>query len=67
MKRENNKLIYLIAFIGMIAIFLLILYFWNFKEGYLSKNPSDWGSFGGYISPILSLMTMIIMIYTIYE
>ncbi|MFT6845443.1 MAG: hypothetical protein ACJAUV_001639 [Flavobacteriales bacterium] len=28
-------------------------------------NTSDWGSFGGYISPVLSLLTMIIMIYEI--
>lgn len=67
MKNEDNKLIYLIAFIGGLAFFLVVLYFWNFRECDLSMNTSDWGSFGAYISPILTLLTMIIMIYTIYE
>ncbi|MGJ0639058.1 hypothetical protein ACR715_18960, partial [Xenorhabdus bovienii] len=50
-----------------------ILYFYNFHAGF-SKLPADWGAFGSFIgggagilTPLLTFITVLILIRTLYE
>lgn len=52
-----------------LALFPALFYFYNFHES-LSKNQSDWASFGSYLSgtsgTILSTASIFALIYTLY-
>ncbi|MDP3589233.1 MAG: putative phage abortive infection protein [Methylobacter sp.] len=53
------------AFISML---LVLLFYWG-HFGDLSSNPKDWGEFGGYfggtLSPVLSFLSLIALLFTI--
>ena len=50
-----------IAFIAIIT--LLIPYIFVFKNQIISTNTEDWGSFGSYLSGIISVINLIVFIY----
>ena len=59
--------IYLILVILLFAVSLLMLtfYFSNFNDGF-SGESNDWGNFGSYLSPITNVITISILILTLY-
>lgn len=57
-----SLLLALIAIIGLLIPFIFI-----FKNSELSYNPVDWGSFGSYLSGVISVINLFVFIYiTLY-
>lgn len=71
---ETSKLIKICLIIIIIAVLLFLLiygiYRYNFP-GWFSDKQEDWGTFGDYIGgllgPILSLISILLIIWTIFE
>ena len=75
MIRINNKTITRIKKFKLRAIHLVIifialvlgLYFLSFKDRTLSKLTADWGSFGNYFGGMLTLLSILLLYYTLQE
>jgi hypothetical protein len=60
----KTRIVIIIIGVSLIVILPLTIYFYHFN-GTLSDKPSDWGSFGSYISPFVSLAyTILIAVLT---
>ena len=64
----NTKRISIAILIAIIVLILLLTpYILMFKNHSLSTDTNEWGSFGSYLSGIISVMNLIIFIYiTLY-
>ncbi len=57
-----NKILKIsIIFLLVLSLLSIILYVVNFNGG-LSDDPNHWGAFGSFITPILTMLTMIILL-----
>lgn len=60
----NHGLILIIIAIVCVAVISVALfkYFNNFSQGF-SEKQSDWGAFGDYINPFLTLINVILLVW----
>lgn len=58
----KDKTFYVVVFI---LVIVLALYFIQFHSGF-SNNQSDWGFFGGYLSGVIGIVS-IVLLYTTYR
>lgn len=50
----------------MIIIIPIGLYWYNFRDYELSKNPEDWGVFGDYIGGVYNVLTTVVLFFITY-
>lgn len=62
-----NRFNWIIGVIILISAFSIVYYFYHFSDYGISTQTQDWSNFGGFISPILTFLTMALMIYTIKD
>ena len=62
MKNYNKKLASIIIIVGIIIVFINTFYFWFINDEF-SRNSSDWGAFGDYISGISSFFNLVFFVY----
>ena len=61
MKKKDSKIYLVIIVVLAGTIGFYIKYFYNTA---ISRNPSDWGNFGGYIGGMLSIISVFLIYYT---
>lgn len=66
-KTVSMRLNIIIVVIFIIAVGMLLLYFVSTYNPNLSNDSKVWAEFGGFLSPILTLITLVILIYTIQQ
>ncbi len=59
-QKYNSIFLSIVIFILAITI---LPYFFTFNSYKLSSSPSDWGSFGDYVSGVLSVINLLIFIF----
>lgn len=62
-----NRFNWIIGVIILISAFSIVYYFYHFSDYGISTQTQDWSNFGGFISPILTLLTIALMIFTIKD
>jgi uncharacterized membrane protein len=71
MKDFKKYLIIIISIMSLCIIILSSLYVGNFNGGGLSKNQSDWGTFGDYfggiLNPVIGIVNIIVLIIISYQ
>lgn len=66
----NRTILFCVIIALIFSIFPLLVYYYNFKEASLSKDLSDWGNFGSYLSgtsgTLLSFFAVIFSLISLY-
>lgn len=66
MNKRSSKIIFIVVSC-LLIILPIIIYIYHFRNNPISNNPSEWNSFGNYVSgilnPILSIFTTLLLIY----
>jgi hypothetical protein len=62
MKTCNKKLVGAVVTFGLLIVFINTFYFWFINDEF-SRDSSDWGAFGDYISGISSFFNLVFFVY----